>query len=119
MAALPATIAEAAVWLRDGRTTSTALTEALLERAQAAQPGLGAFVAFTDASALAAARQADGDFARGVDRGPLQGVPLGVKDIIATRDAPTTANSRILRPAWGDHDDAPVVARLRAAGAVL
>src|SRR5438309_1141300 len=78
MAALPATIAEAAAWLRDGRTTSTALTEALLERAHAAQPGLGAFVAFTDASALAAARQADADFAAGVDRGPLQGVPLGV-----------------------------------------
>jgi len=41
---------------------------------------------FTDASALAAARRADDDLARGNDRGPLQGVPLGIKDILATAD---------------------------------
>ncbi len=116
---LPSTIAEAAEWLRDGRITSTLLTGALLERAHAAQVSLGAFVAFTDEAALAAARQADAELARGVDRGPLQGIPLGVKDIIATRDAPTTANSNVLDRAWGDRDDATVVARLRTAGAVL
>ena len=58
---------------------------------------------------MAAARQADADFAAGVDRGPLQGIPLGVKDIIATRDAPTTANSHVLDPDWGEGWDAPVV----------
>src|SRR5207245_4183699 len=89
MSTVPSTIAEAADSLRGGRLTSVALTEALLERAHAAQASLGAFIAFTDQPALAAARQADADFKRGVDRGPLQGVPLGVKDIIATRDAPT------------------------------
>ena len=68
---------------------------------------------------MAAARAADADFARGVDRGPLQGIPLGIKDLLATRDAPTTANSRVLDPAWGQRADATVVRKLREAGAVL
>ena len=72
-----------------------------------------------DASALDEARQADADFANGIDRGPLQGIPLGIKDIIATDNAPTTAQSLVLDPTWGDQGDAPVVARLRAAGAVI
>ena len=82
-------------------------------------PALGAFIAVTADGATAAARQADADFARGVDKGPLQGIPLGVKDIIATRDAATTANSHILDRNWGVDRDAPVVERLRGAGAVL
>jgi aspartyl-tRNA(Asn)/glutamyl-tRNA(Gln) amidotransferase subunit A len=118
-AELPPTIAAAGEWLRRGRITAQALTAALLARAHAAQAALGAFVAITDEAALAAARAADADFARGVDRGPLQGVPLGIKDLIATADAPTTANSRVLDPAWGQRADATVVRRLRAAGAVL
>jgi aspartyl-tRNA(Asn)/glutamyl-tRNA(Gln) amidotransferase subunit A len=68
---------------------------------------------------MQAARQADDDLARGVDRGPLQGIPLAIKDILATRDAPTTANSRVLDPKWGDRDDATVVRKLREAGAVI
>ena len=119
MTELPQTIAEAGRWLRGRRITSAALTEALLDRARAAQETLGAFNAIAAEPARAAARAADADFARGVDRGPLQGVPLGIKDLIATRDAPTTANSRVLDPAWGDGRDATVVRRLRAAGAVL
>jgi hypothetical protein len=66
------------------------------------QETFGAFNAIAAEPARAAARAADADFARGVDRGPLQGVPLGIKDLIATRDAPTTANSRVLDPAWGE-----------------
>jgi Amidase len=119
MTELPQTIAEAGQWLRGRRITSAALTEALLDRARAAQETIGAFNAIAAEPALAAARAADADFARGVDRGPLQGVPLGVKDLIATRDAPTTANSRVLDPTWGEGRDATVVRRLRAAGAVL
>ena len=46
-------------------------------------------------------RRADAELASGLDRGPLHGIPLGIKDIIATVDAPTTANSRVLDPAWG------------------
>lgn len=116
---LPQTIAEAGAWLRSGRITAQALTEALLRRAHAAQPRLGAFITFMDDSALRAAREADRLFGQGVDRGPLQGIPLAVKDLLATEDAPTTANSRVLEPAWGQQGDATTVRKLRQAGAVI
>jgi aspartyl-tRNA(Asn)/glutamyl-tRNA(Gln) amidotransferase subunit A len=119
MPELPLTIVEAAEWLRSGKITSVALTEAQLARAHASQDSLGAFIVLIDEPALEAARQADADFAAGIDQGPLQGIPLGIKDIIATKDAPTTANSRVLDPAWGDLDDALVVKKLRAAGAIV
>jgi aspartyl-tRNA(Asn)/glutamyl-tRNA(Gln) amidotransferase subunit A len=119
MPELPLTIAEAADWLRSGRITSVALTEAQLARAHATQDTLAAFILIMDEVALAGARQADADFAAGIDKGPLQGIPIGVKDIIATKDAPSTANSRVLDPAWGQRDDATVVKKLRAAGAVI
>jgi aspartyl-tRNA(Asn)/glutamyl-tRNA(Gln) amidotransferase subunit A len=116
---LPTTIREAAADLRAGRHTAVGLTAALLERTKSLNPTLGAFVTVTAEHALEAAAAADRDFAAGVDRGPLQGIPLAVKDIIATRDAPTTANSRVLDPAWGAGVDAPVVERLREAGSVI
>jgi aspartyl-tRNA(Asn)/glutamyl-tRNA(Gln) amidotransferase subunit A len=115
----PATIRAAADALRRGVTTSTALTRALLDRAQLLNETLGAFVTITAESAMAAAEQADRDFAAGTDAGPLQGIPIALKDIIATADAPTTANSVILPRDWGGCTDAPVAARLRRAGAVI
>jgi len=114
----PPTIASAAADLRAGAITSAALTATMFERIDAAEL-LGAFVCLTRESAMRAAEAADADFAAGVDRGPLQGIPLAVKDIISTADAPTTANSRVLAPDWGGGIDAPVVTRLRAAGAVI
>jgi aspartyl-tRNA(Asn)/glutamyl-tRNA(Gln) amidotransferase subunit A len=119
MTDVPSTIAGAAAWLRAGRITATALTETLLARSRATQETLAAFITIMDDAALQAARQADADFAAGVDKGPLQGIPIAVKDIIATKDAPTTANSRVMDPAWGEGHDAAVVTRLRAAGAVI
>jgi aspartyl-tRNA(Asn)/glutamyl-tRNA(Gln) amidotransferase subunit A len=113
------TITEAAARLRDGTLTSQELTRALLDRAQAAQDTIAAFICFTEDSALEAAERADAELASGVDRGPLHGIPLAIKDIIATRDAPTTANSRVLDPAWGTREDATVVRKLREAGAVI
>jgi aspartyl-tRNA(Asn)/glutamyl-tRNA(Gln) amidotransferase subunit A len=62
---------------------------------------------------------ADEELGRGFDRGPLQGIPLGIKDIISVADGPTTANSLVFDRTWGAGKDAPVVARLRAAGAVI
>src|SRR5688572_32614535 len=100
MVDVPSTIAEAAEWLRAGRITAVALTEALLARSHATQDTIAAFITIADDGALAAARQADGDLAAGVDRGPLQSIPIAVKDIIATKEAPTTANSLRLDPAW-------------------
>ena len=116
---VPSTITEAAERLRTGRITATALTEALLARSHATQESLAAFVTITDEAALAAARQADADFAAGIDKGPLQGIPLAAKDIIATKDAPTTANSPNMDLSWGAGRDATVITKLRAAGAVI
>jgi aspartyl-tRNA(Asn)/glutamyl-tRNA(Gln) amidotransferase subunit A len=115
----PATLTEAASALRSGAVTSRQLTEAALAGADRLDAALGTYLTRLDDKALAAADAADRDFAAGVDRGPLQGIPFGVKDILATADAPTTAQSLVLDPKWGEGRDAPVVARLRAAGAVI
>jgi aspartyl-tRNA(Asn)/glutamyl-tRNA(Gln) amidotransferase subunit A len=119
MTVLPQTVVEAGEWLRDGRTTSLELTDALLSRASATQDTLAAFITIADESARAAATRADAELASGMDRGPLHGIPIGVKDIIATVDAPTTANSRVMDPAWGQGRDATVISRLRDAGAIM
>jgi len=116
---IPLTIQDAAAALRAKQITSTELTSALLAKTKALNPTLGAFITVTEETALAEAAAADAKFAAGTDLGPLQGIPYGVKDIIATKDAPTTANGVILDPAWGEGWDAPVIERLRAAGAVL
>ncbi|QGG97025.1 amidase [Actinomarinicola tropica] len=116
---MPLTIQDAATALRDGSLTAVTLTEAVLARVDERNDELGAYVTVCHDSARAAAAQADADLAAGIDRGPLQGIPLGIKDIIATADAPTTANSRVLADDWGAGVDAPVTARLRGAGAVL
>jgi aspartyl-tRNA(Asn)/glutamyl-tRNA(Gln) amidotransferase subunit A len=119
MSTAPVTISEAASAIRSGEITALELTTRHLERIVAENERLGAFVTVMPETALAAARAADDDLANGIDRGPLQGIPLAIKDIIATKDAKTTANSLILAPDWGAGIDAPVVARLRAAGAVM
>jgi aspartyl-tRNA(Asn)/glutamyl-tRNA(Gln) amidotransferase subunit A len=119
MTDLPRTIVEAGEWLRGGRISSLELTQALLNRAEAAQDTVAAFITIAHKPALAAAAKADAELASGFDRGPLHGIPIGVKDIIATVDAPTTANSRVMDPAWGDGRDATVMTRLRDAGAIM
>src|ERR1700730_1599564 len=116
---IPPTIVAAGAALRSGQVSSVALTQELLARARATQDTVAAFIVITEEPALAAAQRADAELAAGRDRGPLHGIPLAVKDIIATADAPTTANSRVLDPTWGQRDDATVVRKLREAGAVL
>jgi aspartyl-tRNA(Asn)/glutamyl-tRNA(Gln) amidotransferase subunit A len=119
MTEIPLTVTEAAAQLRAGELTSTALTEAVLARADVLDGDLGTYIARFDESALAAAAAADRDFAAGVDKGPYQGVPVGIKDILADKTGPTTAQSLILDPGWGEGKDSPVTARLKAAGAVI
>jgi aspartyl-tRNA(Asn)/glutamyl-tRNA(Gln) amidotransferase subunit A len=116
---IPLTAADAAVALRAGHVTSLQLTEEMLRRADVIDPAIGAYVTRFDKDALAAAERADNDFARGRDAGPYQGIPIAIKDILATAEGPTTANSLVLDRAWGEGKDAPVISRLRAAGAVI
>jgi aspartyl-tRNA(Asn)/glutamyl-tRNA(Gln) amidotransferase subunit A len=113
------TLAEVSAAIHAGETTSVEVTTELLERADRLDPVLGTYLVRFDDTALAAAAALDAELAAGHDRGPLHGVPLGIKDIIATDDGPTTAQSLILDPAWGDQGDAPVVKRLREAGSVI
>jgi aspartyl-tRNA(Asn)/glutamyl-tRNA(Gln) amidotransferase subunit A len=119
MTEIPLTVTEAGAQLRAGELTSVDLTEAVLARADLLDDRLGTYVARFDQAALAAAKAADRDFETGIDKGIYQGIPVGIKDILADKDGPTTAQSLILDPAWGEGKDSPVVARLRAAGAVI
>jgi aspartyl-tRNA(Asn)/glutamyl-tRNA(Gln) amidotransferase subunit A len=116
---LPATIVDAARALRDRRVSSAELVAAAQERADRLDPLLGVFVTRFDEQAQAAAATADRELAAGVDRGPLHGIPLGIKDNIATVEGPTTGNSVVRMPVWLEPRDAHVVGRLRAAGAVV
>jgi aspartyl-tRNA(Asn)/glutamyl-tRNA(Gln) amidotransferase subunit A len=119
MTDLPLTITQAAAAMRGGELTSVELTELSIKRADRLDDALGVYLHRMDDTAREEAAQADKDFAAGIDRGPLQGIPLGIKDIIATDNAPTTAQSLVLDPAWGEQGDGPVMKRLRAAGAVI
>lgn len=113
-----APIRQLAEQLRAGATTSVQLTTYFLERLERLGPVYNAVVRVTRDLALAEASQADDDFKRGVDRGPLHGVPYAVKDLLATKGIPTTWGAPPLRDQMID-EDATVVFRLRAAGAVL
>ncbi len=94
------------------------LTQSLLERAERLNPTLNAFITPTPEQALAAARVAEEELAAGRDRGPLHGVPIALKDLIATAGVRTSAASKILA-GWIPEEDATVVRRLKEAGAVI
>lgn len=113
-----ATIAEAAMHLRRGAVSAVELTEAALDRIATTDPQLNAFITRTPELARAQAAAADADFRAGVDRGPLQGIPISLKDLIDVEGLPTTAASRV-RAGHVAAQDAPVVARLRRGGAVI
>jgi aspartyl-tRNA(Asn)/glutamyl-tRNA(Gln) amidotransferase subunit A len=115
---MPLTIDEAGAAIRAGEYTSRQLTEAALARIERHDGRLGAVAARCDQTALAAADDADRQLARGVDRGPLHGIPVAIKDVLATVDAPTAAQSLAMLPGYQDFDSA-AAGNLRDAGAVL
>jgi aspartyl-tRNA(Asn)/glutamyl-tRNA(Gln) amidotransferase subunit A len=94
------------------------LTRHYLAQIKRLNPVLNAFITVTAESALAQARQAEAEITRGDWRGPLHGIPLGLKDLIDTAGVRTTAASGLFKDRIPDHD-AEVVTRLKAAGAVL
>ena len=110
-------IPEAGARLRAGTLTALELTEACLARIADRDPQLHAFVAL-DERALAQAAAADAAFAQGQDLGPLQGIPLGIKDMIDVANLPATCGSAVFAGRVPD-TDAATVTRLKAAGAVL
>ncbi len=111
-------VSDLARWLRRGEITSVALTELYLDRLKRYDPQLHCVITLTEERALAQARRADEELRSGVDRGPLHGIPWGSKDLLAVRGYPTTWGATPYREQVIDQD-ATVVQRLDAAGAVL
>lgn len=104
--------------MRQGRLSPMDLVEQCLARIEATEPRVRAWVLVDDAGARQAARQAAEELARGHDRGPLHGIPCGIKDIVDVAGWPTLAGSST-RGGQAALHDATVVARLRHAGAVV
>ncbi|MEI6666619.1 MAG: amidase [Acidobacteriota bacterium] len=111
-------IAELAPMLASRAITSESLTTACLAEIAGKSEPLAAFITVTGNEALEQARALDAETAAGHLRGPLHGIPISIKDLIDVRGVPTTAASRV-RQGHVASADAPVTARLRAAGAVL
>jgi Asp-tRNA(Asn)/Glu-tRNA(Gln) amidotransferase A subunit family amidase len=104
--------------IKERKITSSRLTDIYLERIKRLDPTLLCAVTIMEEQAHAAAKQADADIAAGKYRGPLHGLPWGVKDLFSTKGVRTTWGSRDFENRIID-EDAEVVVRLREAGAVL
>ncbi len=109
------TAADLAAALAEGATTSVELTQLHLDRIAEVDDRVHAFLHVDGEGALADAAESDARRARGEARGPLDGVPIAVKDVLNTRALPTTCGSKILEGGVPPYA-ATVVARLREAG---
>ena len=112
------TVAEAARAIREREVSAEELMSALLARCSELEPQLRVWVTLDEDAALDAARLRDRELASEGPRGPLHGIPVGVKDIYYTQGVLTTACSKILADFVPDFD-ATAVAKLRQAGAVI
>lgn len=104
--------------IRQGATSSASVTQALLDLIAARDGALHSYFHICADRAMEQAHKADAEIANGLNKGPLHGVPIAVKDLCYTRFAPTTAGSPIFRnylPAF----NATVVDRLETGGAVI
>ena len=111
-------LTDAATEIAAGRLSPVELTDSVLARVEATEPALGAFACVTADRARADAARAEAEIAAGRLRGPLHGIPLGVKDLFDTAGVPSTASSAVWAGRVPDRD-AAVVERLVAAGMVL
>jgi aspartyl-tRNA(Asn)/glutamyl-tRNA(Gln) amidotransferase subunit A len=117
-AATDLTLAEASEAIRARRLSPIELTDAYLARIARANPTLNAYVTITGDRARGDAARATDEIARGAYRGPLHGIPIGLKDIVATAGIRTTCGSKV-HATWVPAADAAVARRLADAGAVL
>ncbi|MEV0123656.1 amidase [Streptomyces sp. NPDC050703] len=112
------TLAEASEAIRERRHSPVELVEAVLDRVERVEPRLHAYAAVTADRARRAAGEAEREVAAGRYRGPLHGVPMGLKDLIDVGGMATTAGSKA-RAGHRAGSDSAVAGRLSAAGAVL
>jgi Asp-tRNA(Asn)/Glu-tRNA(Gln) amidotransferase A subunit family amidase len=113
-----APVSQQSRWIESRRLTSERLTDIYLRRIERLDPKIRAVITLTREHALARARAADAEIAAGKYRGPLHGVPYGVKDLLDTKGILTTYGAEPFRNRVPDADSA-VVRRLDEAGAVL
>ena len=111
-------IAEASDLLRRKKVSPVELTNACLARIEQLNPSINAFITVMHDSALAQARDAENEIVAGNWRGPLHGIPIGLKDLIDTAGVKTTCASALFADRVPT-DDAEIVRRLKTAGAVL
>src|SRR3974390_1765805 len=104
--------------VRRGGLSPVEITRACLDRIEKLTPGLNAFITVPAESSFVEAQTAEDEIVRGEWRGPLHGIPIALKDLIDTAGVPTTSASALHKDRV-PNDDASVVKRLRAAGAVI
>jgi aspartyl-tRNA(Asn)/glutamyl-tRNA(Gln) amidotransferase subunit A len=109
---------EAADLVRERRVSPVELLSAVLVRTSALEPRIHAYITPTFDEAMAAARVAEREILAGQYRGPLHGIPVALKDNCWTQGVKTTAGAKLLAD-FVPTEDATVVAKLRAAGAVI
>ncbi|HZE25833.1 MAG TPA: amidase, partial [Terriglobales bacterium] len=112
------TILELGEALRSRKISPVELTHACLARIEELNPTLNAFITVTAESALRQAHRAEDEILRGDGRGPLHGIPIGLKDLIDTAGIPTTAASELYKHRV-PNQNAAVVEKLEGAGAIL
>jgi len=111
-------IAEISKMIESRQITSVELTQAILDRIAVVDKSLNSYITVMRQSALETARESDAELAAGNYRGPLHGVPVAVKDLLYTVNAPTTGGHAFRRDSIPSYN-ATVVNRLKDAGAVL
>jgi aspartyl-tRNA(Asn)/glutamyl-tRNA(Gln) amidotransferase subunit A len=111
-------LAEASELVHKKRVSPVELLRACLDRIERLDPRLNSFITVTAEGALAEARAAEAEVQRGRWKGPLHGIPIGLKDLLDTAGVRTTAGSNVFKDRV-PMEDAEIVRRLKAAGAVL
>ncbi|MBI5966711.1 MAG: amidase, partial [Deltaproteobacteria bacterium] len=111
-------LSEMITQIKRRRLSPVTLLESILERIDSLEPSLKAWVTIDRKGILTEARRHGDEITRGKTRGPLHGIPIGVKDIYYTSGMKTTAGSKIFENFIPDHD-ATAVARLKKAGAIV
>jgi aspartyl-tRNA(Asn)/glutamyl-tRNA(Gln) amidotransferase subunit A len=112
------TVAEAAGAIAARKLSPVELMKTLLDRIGRFDPKLNVFIRLDGNAGMDAARAAEAEVASGRQRGPLHGVPVGIKDIIDVAGLPTTCHSKLLIDNIAS-TDAVCVSRLRGAGAIV
>ena len=112
------TLSGASELVRSGKVSPVELTQACLSRIEQLNPKLNAFITVTAESALVQAREAESETQRGRWKGPLHGIPIALKDLVDTVGVRTTAASGLFKDRIPTQD-AEIVRRLKASGAVL